>query len=92
MRTFAFFDQGIRSVQELLGDRSVESTMIYMPNLDSGRCPMRSPLGQLAANWSPVIDGRILPPIAALPHSSPGLQDLPQHEVGEKNPPTTVPR
>jgi integron integrase len=34
----------IRTVQELLGHRSVETTMIYTHVLANGRCPVRSPL------------------------------------------------
>jgi hypothetical protein len=38
----------IRTVQELLGHSSVETTMIYTHVLNNGRCPVRSPLDQLA--------------------------------------------
>jgi site-specific recombinase XerD len=34
----------IRTVQELLGHESVETTMIYTHVLNQGRCPVRSPL------------------------------------------------
>jgi hypothetical protein len=37
----------IRTVQELLGHSSVETTMIYTHVLNNGRCPVRSPLDQL---------------------------------------------
>jgi integrase len=37
----------IRTVQELLGHQSVETTMIYTHVLNNGRCPVRSPLDQL---------------------------------------------
>jgi site-specific recombinase XerD len=36
----------IRTMQELLGHASVETTMIDTHVLDSGRCPVRSPLGR----------------------------------------------
>jgi integron integrase len=39
----------IRTVQELLGHQSVETTMIYTHVLNTGRCPVRSPLDQ----WPP---------------------------------------
>ena len=38
----------IRTVKELLGHTSVETTMIYTHVLNNGRCPVRSPLDQLA--------------------------------------------
>jgi site-specific recombinase XerD len=37
----------IRTVQELLGHASVETTMISTHALNSGRCPVRSPLDRL---------------------------------------------
>jgi site-specific recombinase XerD len=37
----------IRTVQELLGHASVETTMISTHVLNSGRCPVRSPLDRL---------------------------------------------
>jgi integron integrase len=50
----------IRTVQELLGHSSVETTMIYTHVLQSGRCPVRSPLDQLRPG---VIDGKPSPSI-----------------------------
>jgi site-specific recombinase XerD len=38
----------IRTVQELLGHTSVETTMIYTHVLNQGRCPVRSPLDEPA--------------------------------------------
>jgi hypothetical protein len=39
----------IRTVQELLGHSSVETTMIYTHVLNNGRCPVKSPLDQMAS-------------------------------------------
>jgi integron integrase len=58
----------IRTVQELLGHTSVETTMIYTHVLSSGRCPVRSPLDQ------PVIGGNPLPLITSRPLALPSPQ------------------
>jgi hypothetical protein len=48
-------------VQELLGHVSVETTMIYTRVLNTGRCPVRSPLDQpppvLHGSQPPTITG-----------------------------------
>ena len=49
----------IRTVQELLGHVSVETTMVYTHVLNSGRCPVRSPLDQ----QPPLLHGSPLPTI-----------------------------
>ncbi len=77
----------IRTVQELLGHTSVETTMIYTHVLENGRCPVRSPLDQLALSKPPVIGGGSLPPINVLPPPPKTIQTLPPHTVGETNPP-----
>ena len=70
----------IRTVQELLGNASVKTTMIYTHVLDSGRCPVRSP---------PVIGGKNSPSIRARPQPSPAVR--PQ-AVGEKTLSPALPR
>jgi hypothetical protein len=54
----------IRTVQELLGHGSVETTMIDTHVLGSGRVPVRSPLDQPPTGRAPGIGGEPLPPIA----------------------------
>jgi len=66
----------IRTVQELLGHTSVETTMIYTHVLESGRCPVRSPLDQLGAS-GPVIGGKESPSNRAAP-ADPQVQAPPQ--------------
>jgi integron integrase len=57
----------IRTVQELLGHGSVETTMIYTHVLGSGRCPVRSPLDHPPGDGSSGIGGSGSPPIPELP-------------------------
>jgi integron integrase len=52
----------IRTVQELLGHESVETTMIYTHVLNSGRLAVRSPLDR-SFGEPPVIGGQTWPPI-----------------------------
>lgn len=49
----------IRTVQELLGHKSVETTMIYTHVLNTGRCAVRSPL-DLPGGGVPVLDCGLL--------------------------------
>ena len=66
----------IRTVQELLGHNSVETTMIYTHVLNTGRCPVRSPLDQLGGAPA-VFGGGALPPNTGQPKEPPGPQQLP---------------
>ena len=76
----------IRTVQELLGHGSVETTMIDTHVLGSGRVPVRSPLDQLPTGCAPAIGGEPLPAIAErsppprrlqLPAATPDANDEP---------------
>lgn len=49
----------IRTVQELLGHKSVETTMIYTHVLNNGRCSVRSPLDR--PTHAIVLDGATAP-------------------------------
>jgi Phage integrase family len=65
----------IRTVQELLGHSNVQTTMIYTHVLNSGRCPVRSPLDQLGG---PAMLGcRVPQTIEAGPPTSPDAQKPP---------------
>jgi len=65
----------IRTVQELLGHTSVETTMIYTHVLNSGRCSVRSPLDQMVAHTAS-IDCR--PPQTITGSAAPATQSQPQ--------------
>jgi len=54
---------GIRPVPELLGHASVERTLIYSHALESGRCPVRSPLDPFPTRRPAAINGNRFPPI-----------------------------
>jgi hypothetical protein len=75
-----------------LGHSSVETTMIHTHVLDSGRCPVRSPLDLLTAAKLPVIGGESLPSITAIVPPTPIAQCLPLHGVGEKKVAPASPR
>ena len=79
----------IRTVQELLGHSSVETTMLYTHVLESGRCPVRSPLDQLPTGQPRVIGGNISPPITGL---APTPQPLTTLSLASKNPCQDQPR
>lgn len=74
----------IRTVQELLGHTNVETTMIYTHVLDNGRCPVRSPLDQLATGKLGGIGGNPLPSIPAPPLPSATPQALLPPRVGDR--------
>jgi hypothetical protein len=57
----------IRTVQELLGHASVETTMIYTHMLNNGRCPVRSPLDQLSGVIGSMLPPSITGPVQAAP-------------------------
>jgi hypothetical protein len=82
----------IRTVQELLGHANVETTMIYSHVLDNGRCPVRSPLDQLATSMVGGISGNPLSCIPAPPLPSTTPQALPTHAGAGQNPTPALPR
>ena len=76
----------IRTVQELLGHNSVETTMVYTHVLNNSRIPVRSPLDGLLENRPPVIDGKILPSITG--ENPQGKSAQPPHQRPLALPPT----
>lgn len=56
-----------------------------------GHSIVETTMNQLADDKSPVIDGRILPPIAALPQPVAAAQAPLRHAVDNEKPPTPLP-
>src|SRR6266446_3571753 len=82
----------VLTVCKLAGHASGETTVVYIQVLDSGGCPVRSPLDQLPSRRPAGIDGGRMPSIPATASASISPQLLVAQPLTEKRPPQIPPR